>query len=195
MQKALEGSSRIIILAMISQSVQYYDESMNTISFATRAKSIVQIVHRNKANPLIDPATKQAYESKILALERRILKLEQTSLEKGRVASTELDCSLDTKETLESKYVGKFKASMTPRKGAARGKKAAFDLTSEMELQLENQIGSLKPAEPDFIDANIELKEITEIDNLERVKQQEAKLKVRVWVSDRNCIHRRSYLK
>lgn len=174
------------MLAMISQSAQYYDESMNTISFATRAKRIVQIVHRNKANLLIDPATKQAYESRILELERKILKLEQTSLEKGRAPNTELDCSLDTKETLETKHAGKFRASVAPRKNAVRGKSAAFDLTSEMELQLEDQIGSLKPAEPDFIDANIELKEITEIDNLERVKQQEARLKVRVRVSYRS---------
>jgi hypothetical protein len=183
MQKALEGASRIIILAMISQSLQYYEESMNTINFATRAKSIVQIVHPNKANSLIDPATKQAYESKILELERKIMKLEQNS-EKCRVKSTERDNSLDTKETSESinkrtisRSNSKLEMSITPNHMLSK-KVPGPDLTSEMELQLENQIGSLSAAGTDLLDMNLELKEVTEIDCFERMKQQENRLRV-----------------
>ena len=79
MQKALEGSAKIVILATISQSSQCYDESLNTITFASKAKNIVQIVHRNKTDPGIDPLIKQAYEAKILALERKIWLLEKNS--------------------------------------------------------------------------------------------------------------------
>ena len=183
MQKALEGASRIIILAMISQSLQYYEESMNTINFATKAKSIVQIVHPNKANPLIDPVTKQAYESKILELEKKIMKLEQNS-ERGKVMNTEYDNSLDTKETSESinkriisRSNSKLEMSSTPSHTFNK-KVPTSDLTSEMEQQLENQIGSLSSTEIDLLDMSLELKEVTEIDHFERIKQQEERLKV-----------------
>jgi len=79
MQKALEGNSKITILATISQNICCYDESFNTISFATRAKKIVQVVPRNKAPTLIDPIIKQAYEARILELEKKIKIMESNS--------------------------------------------------------------------------------------------------------------------
>ena len=80
MQKALEGGSKIVILATISQSPQCYDESVNTIKFAIRAKDIVQVVPQNKATECIDPIVKQAYENKILQLQRKIQLMERASM-------------------------------------------------------------------------------------------------------------------
>ncbi len=76
MQKALAGAAKITIVSTISPAAQCYDESMNTLSFALRAKRITQVVKKNELQGQIDPAIKKAYERKIHELQSRLKQLE-----------------------------------------------------------------------------------------------------------------------
>eukprot|EP01022_Parablepharisma_sp_SALTPOND_P021735 TRINITY_DN434_c0_g1_i1.p4 TRINITY_DN434_c0_g1~~TRINITY_DN434_c0_g1_i1.p4 ORF type:complete len:280 (-),score=34.86 TRINITY_DN434_c0_g1_i1:304-1143(-) len=182
MQKALEGTSKISILATISQSVQCYDESINTINFATRAKRIVQVVPRNKAPPLIDPAIKQAYEAKIMELEKRIRMMESCRSEEipqmetvGSEAILDLPeyIEKDNKEAEELKSRVEFLDKELMRVNQEKEelqkelerikKRPTLDLTPEMEEKLKEQvIEEVVEESENLCDENLELEELAE---------------------------------
>lgn len=186
MQKALEGASKIVILATISQSAQCYDESVNTISFATRAKNIVQVVPQNKGCDAIDPAVREAYESKIRQLERKIQMMERASQRNlpvlGRKYSEKLNTTSYTNEPSKGKVMSGY---VTSRRSSTRTiKKAESDLPSELEDELESQIGSILTDDcENLCDGNCEVDELPEMNYFEALKSFEKKMAVRVVIT------------
>jgi hypothetical protein len=181
MQKALEGASKIVILATISQSTQCYDESVNTISFATRAKNIVQVVPQNKGGEFIDPAIKEAYESKIRQLERKIQMMERASqrnlLVVGRECSEKLNVTCYNGEISKPKIMSGY---VTSRRSSTRTiKRQEDDLPYDLEYELDTQIG-LIPIDDceNLCDGNCVLEELAEMNYLEALKNFEAKMSV-----------------
>jgi hypothetical protein len=105
LQSALSGNSKTTIICTISQNPQSYQETLNTLNFGTKAKTIKTTI---KINELIDEKTKILQEnnelkSKIKRLEDIVSeKLDQSKLDKNPVKMT--DCSMIVDDTcLDSK--------------------------------------------------------------------------------------------
>ena len=88
MQAALEGNSKIAIICTISPANNFYEDSMSTLCFAMRAKSITQQVQRNE---LInsDKALIIAYEREIKALQEKLRVMELRVLKPGNLESSQ----------------------------------------------------------------------------------------------------------
>jgi len=183
MQKALEGASKIVILATISQSAQCYDESVNTISFATRAKNIVQVVPQNKGCESIDPAIKEAYESKIRQLERKIQMMERASQKNLPVAdkkyAEKLNVTHYNNELNKPKAISGY---VTSRRSSIKNvKKSEADIPYDLENELDTQIGLIEIDDcENLFDRNSIMEELPEMDYLETLKNFETKMSVSI---------------
>ena len=102
LQSALSGNSKTTIICTISQNPQCYQETLNTLNFGTKAKTIKTTI---KINELIDEKTKILQEnnelkSKIKRLEDIVSeKLDQSKLDKNTVKMSVNDCSMIVEES------------------------------------------------------------------------------------------------